>query len=263
MSGPGGVGKAEIARRLSDVFGYTRYLEITTTTTGARYADARAAGYALCERLVYRRNHDVADGLPVDFSSAGDDISGPAAQIRAAGRQYDVILVDPHHTYACSARDLRFAFSLLGDGGALVVHDCDPPTREIAVPDFIPGGWCGVTYKAFVDFVLDNAGLNYLTVDSDFGCGVVFKRPPRVGWRRLGDGVAAVLRGRRSRALSRLWRSVGEDYDRAFDVFAGNRVALLRLVRGERFLALTSRPPVAPAIVRWRLLRAARAAARR
>jgi hypothetical protein len=37
---------------------------------------------------------------------------------------------------------------LLTDRGTMVVHDCLPPTPELAVPNFITGGWCGVTYQA-------------------------------------------------------------------------------------------------------------------
>ena len=126
------LGKVEIVRGLANAFGYTRYLEITTTTTGLRYAEARKAGYALCERIVYRQQNAHSDGLPVDYSSQNDDISVPLARIRELGREYDAILVDAHHTYDCSARDLKEAFAFLRTGGALVVHDCDPRSKEIA-----------------------------------------------------------------------------------------------------------------------------------
>jgi hypothetical protein len=65
-----------------------------------------------------------------------------------------------------------------------VVHDCRPPREEIAGPEYIPGEWCGVTYKAYVDLVVAG-NLSYLTVDTDCGCGVIFPGKRRPWWWRL------------------------------------------------------------------------------
>lgn len=61
----------------------------------------------------------------------------------------------------------------------MVVHDCSPPDEALTSPDFVPGEWCGVTYRAYLDFVLARRDLRYLTVDTDYGCGVVRKLKPR------------------------------------------------------------------------------------
>ena len=45
----------------------------------------------------------------------------------------------------------------------------------VASPSPIAGEWCGVSYKAFLDFVLDRNDLDYCTVDIDYGCGVIFQ----------------------------------------------------------------------------------------
>jgi hypothetical protein len=66
----------------------------------------------------------------------------------------------------CSIRDLRDALSLLRVGGTLVEHDCDPPDRQHAIPHDVPGGWCGVMYKAFLDFVIRSHAVEYFTVDT-------------------------------------------------------------------------------------------------
>ncbi|PWT97626.1 MAG: hypothetical protein C5B53_07805, partial [Candidatus Melainabacteria bacterium] len=170
-------GKINIAIDLARAFGYRRYFELTTGTTGREYARAQA-GFESCSRLVYRYAvYFEDDGLPIDFRLDGEDTSTTLQEIREKGLEFDVILVDPHHTYLCSLRDLHDAFSILKPGGALIVHDCDPPNKECAVPEFISYVWCGVTYKAFIDFVLDNDSVEYFTVDCDYGCGVIFKKP--------------------------------------------------------------------------------------
>ena len=46
----------------------------------------------------------------------------------------------------------------------------------MASPTPIGGEWCGVSYKAFLDFVLSRNDLDYCTVDIDYGCGVIFKQ---------------------------------------------------------------------------------------
>ena len=59
-----------------------------------------------------------------------------------------------------------------------------PCTSVVSVPP-VPGPpWCGVTYKAFLDFVLKR-GLNYLTVDTDYGCGIITKAEGILGPQAL------------------------------------------------------------------------------
>ncbi|WP_158614501.1 MULTISPECIES: hypothetical protein [Mesorhizobium] len=60
--------KAHICGLLSVRFGLTSYLEINTSTTGFRYAEARQLGFQPCMRLVYRTTELPLDGLPVDIS---------------------------------------------------------------------------------------------------------------------------------------------------------------------------------------------------
>lgn len=162
-------GKVDIVHQLAGRYGFRRYLEIATSTTGNFFGSIDRARFDDCRRLVYRCPPAYDDGQPIDYRAPDLDIADPLARIAAEGRRFDVILVDPFHTYAASLRDLEAAYSLLEPGGAMVVHDCMPREAALAVPDFIPGAWCGVTYRAFLDFVLGRADLRYLTVDTDYG----------------------------------------------------------------------------------------------
>jgi len=230
------LGKLDVVKTLAAAFGYTRYFEITTSTTGEVYAGARSAGFADCRRLVYHLDYcPKADGEPIDFAVAGDDTGDAVAEIRGQGLEFDIVLVDPHHTYVCSIRDLNDAYGLIRPGGALVVHDCDPPDAELASPEFVPGAWCGVTYKAFLDFVRGNDDIDYFTVDTDYGCGVIFKHPPRAGRRQLRDAIDRLPFRPTEVELTRRWFAAGRDDDAVFDFFRRNRRRLLRLTRPAKF----------------------------
>ena len=121
---------------------------------------------------------------------------------------------------------------LVEPGGFLVVHDCLPANRAMAAPEYATGEWCGVTYKAYLDFVC-NRKLDYRTVDTDYGCGVIRKPAPR-------DILAGV--GRSSSApgdhgLWQEWHAIGNDFERAFSFLEAHKEKLLRLIGVEEFLA--------------------------
>jgi len=234
------IGKAEIVQRLAQARGYQRYLEITTSTTGFRFDAARAAGFEVCQRLVYRCPPDYDDGHPIDYRTDGEDTGECVARIRAECRPFDIMLVDPHHTYECSIRDLGDALSLLCIGGTLVVHDCDPPDRQHAIPHYALGPWCGVTYKAFLDFVIHSRAVEYFTIDTDYGCGVIRKLSRCDG---LLSHVRRLFMPPRQRRVEAEWMGVGQDFDAAYSVFEAHRTRLLKLVDVNDFER--RHPPVA------------------
>ncbi|MCI5073666.1 class I SAM-dependent methyltransferase [Oricola sp.] len=240
---PPQLGKLDIVKILARRFGYRTYLEITTGLTGGIYPAARRSGFETCRRIVYRQDVKPADdGEPVDYPVGGEDIADAIARIRADGPTFDVIMVDAHHTYACAIRDIAASFALVRDGGALVVHDCDPPDADLARPDFVEGPWCGVTYKAFLDFVRDNDDLFYVTVDTDYGCGVVFKGRRRGIREWLAHRRAGMRSAAGERALTAAWREVGDDFAAAFAMLRGNRKRLLRLMSPRRFTSVYGKP---------------------
>lgn len=224
--------KSDVVKRLAEAHGYRRYLEITTTTTGHRFEAAQAAGFDLCRRLMYRCTPAFADGHPVHYRSCDEDIATCVAQIRAECGPLDIILVDPHHTYECSMRDLREAFSLLRVGGTLVVHDCDPPDHHHAAPHFVPGPWCGVTYKAFLDFVIRNYSVDYYTVDTDYGCGVIRKLSR---FETLRSRFRSIFCRSVQRGIEAEWMNVSEDLNAAYQLFTTHRLTLLRIIGADDF----------------------------
>lgn len=228
--------KADLINMLGAVHRYRSYLELCTGTTGHLFAKVDRNIYTTCDRLMYRCHKDFDDGLPVTYRCEGEDIRNVVDSIRSTGQRYDAILVDPHHTYDISQRDIRAALSLLSARGTIVVHDCFPLEREIATPDFIPGSWCGVTYKAYLDVVCSDPGLVYCTVDTDYGCGIIRFEKTLPILQRLKRRLPMLSdMTEQDAVIRRRWSSIKSDYDEAFTFLHENAVSLLQLVKPDEF----------------------------
>lgn len=229
--------KVDIINALADIHGWQSYLEICTTTTGNYYADIDRSRFNICHRLMYNNPGHFDDSLGIEFHSADLDISACLLQIQAMKQKYDVILIDPWHEYQTSYRDLVAAFNLLKTGGRLVVHDCRPTQLEIASPTYIPGAWCGVTYKAYLDFVTTTPALGYYTIDVDYGCGIIQKLPYfwLSRWKKVMPGI---LKTKQYKDLVKKWQQIGDDYRTYFNFFNQHAAILLHLKSYAEFLEI-------------------------
>lgn len=102
----------------------------------------------------------------------------------------DVVFVDGLHTYEQALRDVESCLKYLKPGGAIVMHDCDPPCEAAAIPaesresaqyTDLPNPnneWCGDTYKALIHLRSTRSDLNVFVIDCDYGLGVVTKGDP-------------------------------------------------------------------------------------
>lgn len=228
--------KIDIINELSAIHGYRKYLEICTPTTGRLYGALDRNRFPTCHRLMYRCPAEFDDGLPIDLRSPNLDIADCVETIRERGLKYEVILVDPFHEYELSARDLREAFNLLPPNGTIVVHDCFPRDAAIALPVFHEGDWCGVTYKAYLDFVLANERLTFCTIDTDYGCGVVRPNVSSSTSPPIDDRTPrTAVRNDRGLIVSQ-WKQIGDDFDAAFRLLQAHAGPLLNLVTVDEFL---------------------------
>lgn len=236
--------KTRLINLLAQRCGFKRYLEICTPTTGNFYAEVNGEHLTAKHRLMYLRPDTFEDGLPIEFSTSERDIAPLLGDVLPGS--YDLLFVDSYHEYDTSLRDMQIAFDLLRLGGVMVVHDCCPADEAIATPNFIPDAWVGVTYKAYLDFVIGRTDLRYCTVDADFGCGVVVKSDGNCSWLPSDDfGLPHHIEtsGRHvSDHLRRMWQAMGSDYTAAYTLFERHRSALLRLVSPEDFLNMLHPP---------------------
>jgi hypothetical protein len=200
---------------------YTRYLEICTPSTGLQFSRIDRSQLRWCHRLLYRCPEGFRDNCEITFRSEDEHVG----HLLDPALGYDVILVDSFHTFECSMRDLKLALGVLRPGGAIVVHDCSPTKRELCGPTFRPGSWFGVSYCAYVEFVLSEPNLVHYTVNTDCGCGVIKKaslEEPAVGH---GSGTE----------LGRLWHSQTAQQEDMFDFFIEHRRELLNLISVKDF----------------------------
>jgi len=168
--------KYEIASLLASRFGYTKYLEICTPTTGGTFSAVDKQQFSRRVRVMYKRPADfVEDPEPIDFSTEDESSEELLANIISSGERFDLVFIDSYHTYEASLRDIVYGLQLIGNGGLLLIHDCFPPNKACTASDFTPGEWCGVTFAAYLDTVLYTEDIHYVTVDSDYGCGIIGK----------------------------------------------------------------------------------------
>jgi hypothetical protein len=229
--------KMDLINELAAIHGYRSYLEICTPTTGTIYGDLDRRRYSISHRLMYRYRDRFDDGMTIDFCSSSPDSGEGASAVRAAGFTYDVILVDPFHEYETSAQDLREACKLIKPKGTIVVHDCNPEEEALVTPHFRDGAWCGLTYKAYLDMMLESVRLQSCTVDIDHGCAIIRRRPLVSRLRRIAHRALGMIgRDSRSRLLHE-WRRVSKDEAAAFRLLKAQATSLLNLVTVDEFLA--------------------------
>jgi hypothetical protein len=213
-------GKMEIVNILSAFHGYTSYLEISTATTGGEFSRIDAARLTKAHRLTYNMGTGFTDRASIEFRSKTRDIAECAAELGRRDARYDVILVDPYHDYGCSYRDLDLALRCASDLGSIVVHDVLPPSNgSIISPTFVPEAWCGVTFIAYVDFLMKE-NLHFSTIDCDYGCGIISKT------RRPTDAFAGLREG---------WQNARLDHEEAFQYMSRHKHSLLNLQSGRDF----------------------------
>lgn len=235
------LGKMDIVNILGHFRGHTSFLEISTATTGGAFARVDAARFTMIHRLAYNVGEDFDDGSAIEFRSGSLDIAPCVAELDRRGARYDVILVDPFHDYECSRRDLDLAFRLLGDEGTIVVHDVLPPAGgSVISPTFVPGEWCGLTFIAFVDFLMQERPV-FSTVDCDYGCGIVT--------RHRGEDVLGGWRDQ--------WQEVRGDHEQAFRFLSRHKASLLNLQTARDFVKKHDSPATRTYLREARRMRAA------
>jgi len=167
--------KADIVNALGRANGYERYLEVATRTTGHRFSQVSNAVFPIRQRALYNCPADYADDLELHYSSPERNGEQCLKEIVGTGQTFDVVFIDPYHSYEASKIDLAYGLRLLSSGGVLVVHDCNPPKQGLTSPEYQQGDWMGETYLAFLEFVREHADLEYCVVDTDWGVGLIWR----------------------------------------------------------------------------------------
>jgi Methyltransferase domain len=122
--------------------------------------------------------------------------------------KFDIIFIDGLHEENQVRRDFENSIKRLKDKGFIVMHDCNPQSERITHYPRDTEEWCGNVYK-FAMTLPSYSGINYRTVNFDYGCTVIWK-----DIRKTGKELTI---------------------DTSWETFAKYRKSLLRLVNREEF----------------------------
>lgn len=91
---------------------------------------------------------------------------------------FDIIFIDGLHVHTQVDKDIQNSLEHLNEGGTIVLHDCNHPTQFHALdyPVFTPpanGDWNGSVYLSLIKLRIKNHKLKLVTVDTDWGVGIL------------------------------------------------------------------------------------------
>jgi Methyltransferase domain len=156
--------RSQLLNHLIATRGYRRYLEIGVRTPGDNFDRVRAP---------LKHGVDPAARGPVTFPVTSDqfffDLDSTAPDTR-----YDLVFIDGLHLAEQVERDVVNSLAHLAPGGAIVLHDCNPLTRDAQSDDYDGlKHWNGTVWKAWAKLRATRPDLSMVVVDIDEGCGVI------------------------------------------------------------------------------------------
>jgi SAM-dependent methyltransferase len=95
-------------------------------------------------------------------------------KMNAGSQKFDLVFIDGLHESEQVKKDIQNALDVLNPGGFVVMHDCNPSSKEMQIVPRMQSEWTGDTWKAFM-FYRRFAELEMFVVDTDYGCGVITK----------------------------------------------------------------------------------------
>lgn len=192
----------EIINRIIESKGYKNYLEI-----GVRDGE--------CFREINCENKVGVDPAPTSYDTTHIMTSDKFFEDLSSDTKFDIVFIDGLHLDHQVDKDIENSLKYLSEGGTIVLHDCNPPTKYHAgeTPVFTApanGEWNGTVYLSLIKLRLYRNDLKLVTVNSDWGVGI------------LTTGVSETLNEFPNDAIS-------------WDFFNENRDQILGLVTPEEF----------------------------
>ena len=88
---------------------------------------------------------------------------------------FDLIFVDGLHHAEQVGKDINNSLGALNDGGFIICHDMSPANELTQRVPREARAWTGDCWKAWVKVRSTNPNLNMFVVDTDYGCGVIWR----------------------------------------------------------------------------------------
>jgi hypothetical protein len=157
----------DIINRIIENKGYKDYLEI-----GVRDGE--------CFKEICCENKIGVDPNPTSNHTTHIMTSDVFFERLDQDKKFDLIFIDGLHLDFQVDRDIENSLEHLSEGGTIVLHDCNPPTKHHAAesPVFTypaNGNWNGTVYLSLIKLRLYKNDVKLVTVDTDWGVGILTK----------------------------------------------------------------------------------------
>jgi hypothetical protein len=185
--------RKEIIQKLIDHRGFTTYLEIGVFLGSVFFAvkakfklavdpNVKFSRFKFLKRSFKYKNPSNLTARSMKLTS--DDFFAKKAASVFKDRPLDICLVDGMHEYSFALRDVENALRYLQKDGVIIMHDCNPATKEAAM-DFeswkergFADEWNGDVWKAVLHLRSQRSDINVFVLDTDYGLGVIsFGKP--------------------------------------------------------------------------------------
>lgn len=150
--------RTSILNTLVERYGYTSYLEI-----GQGF---RRVNFDWIQCLI-KIGVDPDRSLKAAYQMTSDEF------FRINNDTFDLIFIDGLHHAEQVERDILNALEVLNENGTILVHDCNPITREMQIVPRSQGLWTGDVWKAWVRLRATRPSLKMYVIDADEGCGLI------------------------------------------------------------------------------------------
>ena len=150
--------RTNILNTLVQRYGYSSYLEIGQGLSQANFDWVR------CRTKV---GVDPDKSLNAAYPMTSDEFF---ALNKAT---FDLIFIDGLHQADQVERDILNALQVLNENGSILVHDCNPTSREMQVIPRAQKIWTGDVWKAWVRLRATRPDLKMYVIKAESGCGLI------------------------------------------------------------------------------------------
>jgi hypothetical protein len=118
------------------------------------------------------------------FEKTSDDFFEQDAPALFRDKKIEISLIDGMHEYLFALRDIENTLKYATDRVVIIVHDCNPQTREaeVSFADWkarnFKGTWNGDVWKAILHLRSLRNDVNAFVLDCDHGLGIITMQKP-------------------------------------------------------------------------------------
>ena len=112
------------------------------------------------------------------FQMTSDEFFATKAPILFDEKKIDVAFIDGLHYFKQVLKDVKNCLNYLNEKGVILIHDCNPNSREMQVVPRTQFEWTGDVWKAVVHLRSLFKDINVFVLNCDYGLGIVTKEKP-------------------------------------------------------------------------------------